>query len=73
MAFNSVLSITRLHDTGLWVENKDKISNEKMKKKLDQKQKEENVVFMDITGLLSLDLLLRLRQAPPQIQPAVSL
>lgn len=32
MAFNSVLSITRLHDTGLWVENKDKISNEKMKK-----------------------------------------
>lgn len=28
---------------------------------------------MDITGLLSLDLLLRLWQAPPQIQPAVSL
>lgn len=31
MAFNSVLSITMLHDTGLWVENKDKISNEKIK------------------------------------------
>lgn len=72
MAFNSVLSITMLHDTGLWVENKDKISNEKIKMSR-SKAKEENVVFMDITGLLSLDLLLRLRQAPPQIQPAASL